>query len=181
MDEYLGIVKLFAGNFAPRGWAFCQGQLMSIAQNSALFSILGTTYGGDGQTTFALPNLSGRVALHAAQGPGLSSYVLGQMSGSENVTLTVAQMPMHNHAPNVVTTDATEHTPGTNGANAMAAPVDGSLNSVMGFNNANNTPVMPMIGSMTTAAGNSQPHNNMQPYLALNYIICLEGIYPTRN
>ncbi len=181
MDEMIGIIKLFAGNFAPRGWAFCEGQLLPIAQNTALFSILGTTYGGNGQTTFALPDLRGRVALHAAQGPGLSPYDLGQTGGAEAVTLTIAEMPTHNHAPNVVTTDATEHTPGTNGANAMAAPVDSSLNSVMGFNNANNTPILPMTGSMTTAAGNSQAHQNMQPYLALNYIICMEGVFPSRN
>jgi microcystin-dependent protein len=184
MDEFLGIIKIFAGNFAPRGWAFCEGQLLAISQNTALFSLLGTTYGGNGQTTFALPDLRGRVPLHAGSGsagPGLSAYTLGEASGTENVTLLTSQMPTHNHIPNVVSTDATEHTPGANGANAMAAPMDTSLNNVLGFNNANNTPLVPMTGSMTTTAGGNQPHSNMQPYLAVNYIISLEGVFPSRN
>jgi microcystin-dependent protein len=183
MDEFIGIVKIFGGNFAPKGWAFCEGQLMSIAQNQALFAILGTTYGGDGITTFALPDLRGRVPIHSGSsaGPGLTYHPLGQKAGTETVTLTVPQMPMHNHIPMVVSTDATEHTPGVNGANAMAAPMDTSLNNVLGFNNANNTPVVPMTGSVTAAAGGNQPHNNLQPFLAVNYIICLSGVFPSRN
>src|SRR5215510_8922011 len=101
MDAFIGMIVMFGGNFAPRGWAFCNGQLLSIAQNTALFSILGTTYGGNGQTTFALPNLQGRVAIHPGQSPGTSNYVLGESAGTESVTLTTNQMPMHTHAATV--------------------------------------------------------------------------------
>ena len=179
----MGIIKIFAGNFAPRGWAFCDGQLLAISSNTALFAILGTTYGGDGKVTFGLPDMRGRGGLHAgtSAGPGLSPYTLGEAAGTEGVTLISTEMPMHNHAMNVVSTDATEHTPGANGANAIAAPMDTSLNNVLGFNNTANTHLVPMIGSMTGVAGGSQAHNNMQPYLAMNFIICLEGYFPSRN
>lgn len=157
---FIGQITLFAGNFAPRGWAFCQGQLLSIAQNTALFSILGTTYGGDGQTTFALPDLRGRVPLQQGQGPGLQSYVLGQKAGTETVTLTVNEMPAHNHSITVT-----------------AVPPGGTIPAVDG--QLTPTPLNAFEASGMT--GGSQPHNNLQPYLALNYIIALQGIFPSRN
>lgn len=159
-EPYIGQITLFAGNFAPRGWAFCEGQLLSIAQNTALFSILGTTYGGDGRVTFALPDLRGRVPLHPGQGPGLSSYSLGEAAGTETVTLTEAEMPTHSHSMVISTTQ-----PG-----GTAKAIEGELtpNPIVAPNAVGNT-------------GGSQPHPNMQPYLALNYIIALQGIFPSRN
>jgi microcystin-dependent protein len=164
---------MFAGNFPPRGWQFCQGQILSIAQNTALFSILGTTYGGNGQTTFALPDLRGRYPMQQGQGPGLAPRTLGEQGGSENVTLISTQMPAHNHTLNVSSQAGDTETPvGTvlaadgTGANLLyrAPPVNGTMNPAT-------------IG----AAGGSQPHNNMSPFLCLNFIIAMEGIYPSRN
>ena len=182
MDEYIGIVKLFAGNFAPRGWAMCNGQLMSIAQNTALFSILGTTYGGDGQTTFALPNLQGAVAI----GQGNSSkgsYVLGEIGGTPNVTLTIAQMPAHTHAATLAFSSANSTTPKPASTSVAATPGYTSGRdyvSTLGYNDA--TPDIRMTNSVTNApTGQSTPVSVMQPYLALNYIICLEGLFPPRN
>lgn len=166
-EPFIGQVTLFAGNFAPRGWAFCSGQLLSIAQNTALFSILGTTYGGNGQTTFALPDLRGRVPLGPGQGPGLSNVVLGQQGGVENVTLTQAQAPAHGHPVAASNAAATAARPGGNlpaGNGAYGAAADTTMNPAM-------------VG----AAGGSQPHENRQPYLGMNFIIALEGIFPARN
>ncbi|WP_426756414.1 phage tail protein [Myxococcus sp. Y35] len=172
-EPFIGQIMMFAGNFPPRGWAFCQGQLLSIAQNTALFSILGTTYGGNGQTTFALPDLRGRYPMQPGQGPGLSPRTLGEQGGSETVTLLANQMPAHNHSLNVSSQQGDTETPvGTvlaadNNAtilNYRAAPIDGTMNPAA-------------IG----AAGGSQPHNNMSPFLCINFIIALEGIYPSRN
>ena len=165
-EPFIGSVILFAGNFAPRGWAFCNGQILSIAQNTALFSLLGTTYGGNGQTTFALPDLRGRVPLHFGQGPGLSSYALGQSAGTESVTLNLNQMPAHTHSQ-----PATNAGQNTNRPNA-AVPARGGVYAASTDGSALDP---------TTSAGGSQPHTNIQPYLALNYIIALEGIYPSRN
>ncbi|MFY1829874.1 phage tail protein [Myxococcus fulvus] len=172
-EPYIGEIRMFAGNFAPRGWAFCQGQILSIAQNTALFSILGTTYGGNGQTTFALPDLRGRYPMQPGQGPGLSPRTLGEQGGTETVTLISTQMPAHTHSLNVSSQQGDTETPvGTvlaadnNGAifNYRAAPIDGTMNPAA-------------IG----VAGGSQPHNNMSPFLCLNFIIALEGIFPSRN
>ncbi len=177
MDEFIGVIKIFAGNFAPRGWAFCNGQLVSINQNQALFAILGTTYGGDGRTTFALPDLRGRAPIHFGQGPGLSNLTLGQVGGFENVTLNINQIPAHNHPLNVNDANATVHKP-TN-TTVVAAPVDVNTDPASGYSAvAPNTQLAPnSIG----VAGGSQPHENRPPYLAINYIICLEGIFPSRN
>ena len=164
-EPFIGQIILFAGNFAPRGYALCAGQLLPIAQNTALFSILGTTYGGNGQTTFALPDLRGRVPLGQGQGPGLSSYSLGQSSGAETHTLNVTEMPQHAHLPQAADGDQT-----TNRA-AGSVPAKGGVYSTSP--NASGAP--------TGAAGGSQPHNNLQPHLALNYCIALEGIFPSRN
>jgi len=172
-EPFIGEIILFAGNFAPRGWALCQGQLLSIAQNTALFSILGTTYGGDGVTTFALPDLRGRVPVGQGQGPGLSNYVLGEQSGSENVTLIITEIPAHNHMVNCVNGDGDKQTPVSN---LLANDGSGAANPYSSL-----SPSGQMNPLAIQPAGGSQPHNNLQPYLGLNYIIAMEGIFPSRN
>lgn len=172
MEPFIASIILFGGNFAPRGWAFCQGQILSIAQNTALFSLLGTTYGGNGQTTFALPDLRGRVPIHPGQGPGLSSYSLGQMGGTETTTLLSTNIPAHTHALNAVSETGDKPTPQGNFLAATGA-LDPEYRST--------GTVVPMASTAIGISGNSQPFNNIQPYLALNYIIALEGIYPSRN
>lgn len=167
-DPFLGEIKIVPYNFAPRGWAFCNGQILPIAQNTALFSLLGTTFGGNGQTTFALPDLRSRVPLHSGQGPGLSSYSLGQVGGTESVTLTVNEMPSHPHLAEATQGAAT----GTRPGNSFPA-TGGSYSST-----SDGTVMNP---SFIKPAGGSQPHNNIQPYLALNFCIALTGIFPSRN
>lgn len=171
-EPFIGSIVLFCGNFAPKGWATCDGQLLSIAQNSALFSILGTTFGGDGRTTFALPDLRGRVPLHPGSGPGLSVYQLGQHLGVESVTLALPQMPAHNHTATPSCSDGTPTSPSPVGA-VMANPDPTQLYASSG------TDAMAPITS--TTAGGNQPHENRQPLLAINFIIALEGIFPSRN
>ncbi|MEO8164153.1 MAG: tail fiber protein [Betaproteobacteria bacterium] len=169
-QPFLGEIRMFGGNFAPVGYAFCNGQLLDISQNNALFSLLGTTFGGDGQTTFALPDLRGRLPLHQGQGPGLSSYVNGQSAGSETVTLTTQQIPQHSHAAQASSQTGTQAGPG-NGLWAASG-----LNQ---FANANAT--QPMNSTLIQQAGGSQPHDNLMPYLAISCIIALQGIFPSRN
>jgi len=171
MEPFIGEIMMFAGNFAPKGWAMCNGQLLPIAQYTALFSLLGTTYGGNGQTTFALPDLRGRVPVHPGQGPGLSNYDLGQQSGSENVTLTTTQIPAHAHtfAPGCSTQVPNAESP----ANAVPANLDPNQT----FSTEPNGNMRP--GNSSTVGG-SQPHNNLQPLLCINFIIALEGIFPSR-
>lgn len=184
MEEFIGVVKLFAGNFAPRGWALCNGQILSIAQNSALFSILGTTYGGNGQTTFALPNLQGTVALGAGNGGG-SNYVLGQVAGTPTVSILTTNLPSHVHAgPGKISVSATSASDSVPVAGAsIAAPgsfISRVFTPTLGFATA--TPSVDLTSNVTTgAAGGNIPISVMQPYLALTYIICLEGIFPSRN
>ena len=179
MDPTLSEIRLFAGNFAPLSWAYCNGALLSIAENSALFSLIGTLYGGDGQVTFALPDLRSRIAVGTGQGPGLSNWDLGQVQGSETVTLLQTQIPAHTH-----TATAT--------AKANANSAVGDINTPGGNYAANSgsdlyaeTPTVNMgpnnFSFTLQQAGGSQPHNNLMPYLALNYIIAVEGIYPSRN
>ncbi|MBS1659783.1 MAG: phage tail protein [Bacteroidetes bacterium] len=183
METFLACILLWPVNFAPVGWALCAGQTLSIAQNTALFSLLGTTYGGNGQTTFLLPNLQGRVPIGAGNGAGLSPYVLGQTGGNENTTLTTQNLPSHAHTFTVSASNAqaTVSNPAA-GTNTLAAPYD-TLNTlpIAGYNNqAPNTQLN--IGNGTTGlTGNNIPINNIQPYLALNFIIALQGIYPSRN
>ena len=169
---YLGEIRLFPYNFAPQGWAFCNGQLLPINQHSDLFDLLGTTYGGDGENTFALPDLRGRLAVSSGQGPGLSDYVLGQMGGEESVTLNQAEMPTHNH---LVTAN--------NNAGAYARPqnrVPGRLSGgTTGYAAASNGAFLEP-GTLTPSGG-GQPHTNVQPYLTLNYCIALEGESPSSN
>ncbi|MGS2741046.1 phage tail protein [Sinomicrobium sp. M5D2P17] len=172
-EELIGVIKLFAGNFAPRGWAFCNGQLLAIAQNQALFSLLGTTYGGDGRTTFALPDLRGRVPVHAgnSQGPGLQDVRLGEASGTNTNTLTIMNIPRHNHPV------MASNQPGTTGDPSNSFPANSGATDKEYSGNANIT----MNVQMTGMTGGGQPVNNMQPYLGLNYIIALYGIYPSRD
>jgi microcystin-dependent protein len=175
-DPFIAEIRMFAGTYAPRGWAFCNGQILAIAQNSALFALIGTTYGGNGQTTFALPDLRGRVPVHAGQGPGLSPYSLGEQAGSETVTLLTAQMPMHTHQLNGSTAPGAAQSP--NGA-VLAAGLDSQ-----GGNNTDYVATAPnttMSPQAIGAAGGSQPHENRQPFLSVNFIIALEGIFPSRN
>lgn len=175
MDAFMGMISAFGFNFAPKNWMTCSGQTIGISQNSALFSLLGTTYGGNGTTTFMLPNLSGRVALGTGQLQGGGNYTWGEIAGTENVSLLIGQMPMHNHVLNASSGGATIDTPAGN-LLAQAATPDGTAVNVYG----------PTSGAVMNAqaigmAGNSAPHPNMQPYLALTYCICVYGIYPSRN
>lgn len=184
MDEYIGIIKIFGGNFAPRGWMMCNGQLLSIAQNSALFSLLGTTYGGDGVTTFALPNLQSRLPIGMGQGPGLSQYSQGEITGTENTTLTTGNIPAHTHtavlkvnsgnsSQTAATANASISTPGTLSGRTFTA--------TYGFNTT--APDIAMnSGSVTNMpTGSNLPFRNIPPVIAMNYIICVQGIYPSRN
>jgi len=175
-EPFIGQIILTPYNFAPRNYAFCNGQLLSIAQNTALFSLLGTTYGGNGTTTFALPNLQGRVPMHFGQGPGLSNRSLGEQSGSESVTLTVNQIPAHNHVLKGSTTDGSTDSP-TN--QVLAKAVDpNTLNGVNSYAASANTN---LNAASIDIAGLGQAHNNLQPYLCLNFVIALQGIFPSRN
>lgn len=171
-EPFIGEIRAFGFNFAPRGWATCDGQLLGISPNTALFSLLGTTYGGNGQTTFALPDLRGRVPIHAGQGPGLSPYTQGQVGGTEAVTLGTGELPAHSHGVRAAS-QANSIRP----LNAVLAPVASS-----GFSTyASATDGTPMNPDMVAPTGGGQPHANVQPYLVLNYCIALEGIFPARN
>jgi microcystin-dependent protein len=181
LDPFIGTICMFGFNFPPRTWALCNGQLLSIAQNTALFSLLGTTYGGNGQTTFALPDLRGRVPVHFGQGPGLSSYDLGQVGGVESSTLTVNQMPAHAHTFSgqqaVAATAGT--TPDPTG-NILAAPAS-SIPHYAAANAATGATASGSVTGTTALAGGSQPQSELQPYLGLNFSIALQGIYPPRD
>ena len=172
-EPFIAEIRIFAGNFAPRGWAFCNGALLPISQNTALFSLIGTTYGGDGRTTTALPNLEGRAPMHPGTGPGLTSRRLGEKSGTETVTLSSSQMPSHNHS---LLADGSTGGPLGGGANA-SNPVDNFVGASVKFHAAGSNVNMAAMGSV----GGSQAHNNMQPYIAMNFIIALEGLYPSRS
>ena len=168
-EPFLGMIIIVPYNFAPRGWAFCNGQILPIAQNTALFSLLGTTFGGNGQTTFALPDLRGRVPNSSGQGPGLSSYDLGQVGGTESTTLSINQMPQHGHtvAPNCTNNSSGSTKPAGNFP-AAGDVYNNAADNVMGVTNSG-------------IAGGSQPFPNLGPYLTLNFCIALEGIFPSRN
>ena len=168
---YIGTIMLFGGNFAPAGWAQCDGQLLPISQYDALFSLIGTTYGGDGQTTFALPDLRSRVPLHQGQGPGLSSYIIGQNGGAEAVTLTGGQMAAHSHPALGNSAAGTSNTPAGNvwAVNPTSIYISGA--------SANTT----MNPAAIANNGGSQPHDNMLPFSTLNFCIALEGIYPSQS
>lgn len=170
MDPFLGQVIMFAGNFAPRGWAFCHGQLLPINQYQALFSILGTTYGGDGRTSFALPDLRGRTPIGPRQVPGLSNVRLGQLLGAETTTLNQSQLPAHSHG--LMASDRKAHEINPDGHALAPAPRDIY---------SGGTPSVQMNASSVSSTGGGQPFNNMQPSLGMNYIIALVGIFPSRS
>jgi microcystin-dependent protein len=170
-QPYVGEIRMFGGNFAPAGWMFCNGQLVPISENETLFQLIGTTYGGDGQETFQLPNLQSRIPIHQGQGPGLSSYIIGEAAGVESVTLTTQQIPNHNHA-------------------AVGAAVTGdqtSLNNALPANSVTITPYLntspdaPFNAAAIGPTGGSQPHENLQPYLCINFIISLFGVFPSQT
>ena len=172
-DPFVAEIRMFAGNFAPRGWAFCNGQVLQISQNTALFSLLGTTYGGDGRTTFGLPNLQGRAPMHPGQGPGLSMHVLGEMGGEAAVQVDRLSMPSHTHNLMASGSPASGRDP-TN--NPLARSGGGNA-----YQSNVNQNVVNMAGQAVGPTGGSQPHNNMQPYLGLTFIIALQGIFPPRQ
>lgn len=172
-DPFLAEIRLYPFTFAPRGWAFCNGQLLPISQNTALFSLLVTTYGGDGRSTFALPDLQGRAPMHPRQGPGLSHRALGEMGGTETVTLTESQIPAHTHqlrAVNGVGSDDQPHS-----SAGLATPIGART-----YRPGPLAPAATMHASALAPAGGGHPHNNMQPYLTVNFCIALQGIYPSR-
>ncbi len=170
-EPFVGEIRMFAGNFAPRGWAFCDGQLLAVSQNDALFSLLGTIYGGDGRTTFGLPDMRGRIPNHAGTGPGLSPRPLGQKTGSETETLTVNQLPSHNHDMSVSTDAGSQST--SNGQYLASSP------NVRIFRPAG--PNSSLLNTSVTNFGGSGSHTNVMPFLCVNFIIALVGIYPSRN
>jgi microcystin-dependent protein len=173
-DPFLAEIRIFAGNFAPTGWAFCDGQLLAISQNTALFSLLGTTYGGDGRTTFALPNLAGSAPLQPGQGPGLSPRALGETGGSASVTLINSEMPAHTHAAKATGAVGDQISPA-----GMVPAIPGISRGATAYTTAaGNTNLSPFA---LDTVGTDQPHNNMPPYLTLTFIIALQGIYPARN
>lgn len=172
-DPFIGEIRLFAGNFAPMGWAFCDGSLQAISENTTLFALIGTTYGGDGQNTFALPDLRGRVPVHQGVGSGLSQRVIGQLSGSENVTLTPAQLPAHSHVLNAT------HTPAS-ASNSVAGSLIGTV--ATGSALYGSTPGGgAMAAAALTSTGGNQPHDNMAPSVCVTFIISLFGVFPSPN
>jgi len=197
-DPFLGEIRMVGFNYAPRGWALCNGQLLGIQQNSALFALLGTTYGGNGQSNFALPNLQGRVPVHAGQSPGTSQYTLGEVSGTENVTLTANELPTHAHTVALSGTgnvsialgasSANGNTP-TPGPTTVPAKVANGLASLNAFSTtAPNTTLLPVtttttvnVNGNTGLVGNNLPVPIVQPYVVVNFIIATEGIFPSRN
>lgn len=171
-DPFVAEIRIFPFNFAPRGWAFCDGQLLPISQNTALFSLLGTIYGGDGKSTFALPDMQGNVAMFYEQGPGLSDHVEGEMSGEQAVTLIDSEMPSHTHALNGANLFAASNDPA---GRLLARPFGGGFL----YGPANN--LVNMNPNAVSPAGGSLPHNNMMPTLTMNYCIALQGVYPARG
>ncbi|MBI4910063.1 MAG: phage tail protein [Acidobacteria bacterium] len=172
MDPFVAEIRIFPFNFAPKGWAFCNGQIMPLSQNTALFSLLGTTYGGDGKSNFALPNMQGNVPMHPGQGPGLSLHDLGETGGSQTVSLLQSEMPSHNHSVGAQTVPLGGL--GTPAGNTLSRPASGNLYSP-------SAPQIAMNENAIAPAGGGQPHNNMQPYLTLNFCIALQGVYPPRT
>lgn len=173
-DPFVAEIRIFPFNFAPKGWAWCNGQILPLSQNTALFSLLGTTYGGDGKSTFALPNLQGRSAMHPGQGPGLSLYFLGQEGGSDTVSLLESEIPAHSHSLMANANPANLATPSSARSLARASP-----------GNAYKAPagqaLTPMSDNALSPAGGDQPHNNLMPYLTLLFNIALQGVFPPRT
>jgi microcystin-dependent protein len=170
LEPFIGEIIMVGFNFAPRGWALCNGQLLSISQNTALFSLIGTNYGGDGRLTFALPDLRGRVPLHQGQRAGFSSYVIGEQGGSETVTLLQTQMPSHTHLLGA-----------TNAEASQTSPTGQILAQARETTYGSGTPTVNMSAQAIALTGGSQPHENRPPYLVINFVIALEGVFPPRN
>ena len=177
-SPFIGQIIMFAGNFAPAGWALCQGQLLSVAENEVLFNLIGVTYGGDGETTFALPDLRGRLPISSGKGQGLSNYALGNAVGLEQVQLTQSQLPAHQHPVVAVNQPGTANVPS---GNVLLAPLGGQAGSgdfqVSAYAPPSNQ--TDLNANSIAAAGGSQPHSNIQPYQAVNYCIALDGLYPS--
>jgi microcystin-dependent protein len=172
-NPFVAEIRIFGFNFAPTGWAFCDGQLVPISQNTALFSLLGTTYGGNGQTTFALPNMQARAPMHWGQGPGLSLHDLGESGGTQSVSLLTQELPSHSHSLSVPTAAEARADRANAYNNVPANPADATY--------APNGAPTQMSPQATAPAGSSLPHNNMQPYLTLNFCIALQGVFPPRS
>jgi microcystin-dependent protein len=172
-EPFIGEIRMVGFNFAPQGWALCDGQLLAIAQNTALFSLLGTTYGGDGRTTFGLPDLRGRIAMHQGSGPGLSSRPIGSTFGQESVVLTANQMPAHAHAA--------QASSGSGNANSPIGRVWSKDAGVQSATYSGNAPDGVMAANAIANAGGSQPHDNMPPVLVVNFVIALVGLFPSRS
>ena len=174
MDPFVAEIRIFPFNFAPKGWAFCDGQILPLSQNTALFSLLGTTYGGDGKSNFALPNMQGNAPMHPGQGPGLSLHDLGETGGSDTVTLLESEIPSHTHTLMAFTGLGNRLTPANN---ALSRETGATT-----FVPADPPPALvPMSDNTIAPAGGDQPHNNLQPYLTLNFCIALQGVYPPRT
>ena len=174
-DPFVAEIRIFPFNFAPRGWAWCDGQLLPLSQNTALFSLLGTTYGGDGKSTFALPNIQGSAVMHPGQGPGLSLHDLGEVGGSETVTLLESEIPAHSHSMNASQQDGTERTPNVNNTGQLLA-------TGVGISQYQTPQAQTTLNPAVVApAGGDQPHNNMQPYLTFYFNIALQGVFPPRT
>jgi microcystin-dependent protein len=174
MDPFVAEIRIFPFNFAPKGWAFCDGQLLPLSQNTALFSLLGTTYGGDGKSTFALPDMQGNAPMHPGQGPGLSLHDLGETGGSETVTLLESEIPAHAHSLMASGTSSSKPNPS---GNAIARVQSGATPYVPPAG----APLTPFSDQALAPAGGDQPHNNMQPYLTLSFCIALQGVFPPRT
>ena len=173
MDPFVAEIRIFPFNFAPKGWAFCDGQILPLSQNTALFSLLGTTYGGDGKSNFALPNLQGNAPMHPGQGPGLSLYDLGETSGVETVTLLQSEMPSHFHNLQASSQPGED---ASGGGEALGRSTGASL-----YQDHQNVNLVTMDPRSVSPAGGSLPHNNMQPYITRNFCIALQGVYPPRT
>ena len=178
-EPFIAEIRIFAGTFAPRGYAFCQGQLLPIPQNTALYSLIGTTYGGDGRTTTALPNLSGRTPVHPGRGPGLTTRRLGQSGGTTTATLSEAELPRHDHALQCVAATGDRDTPANDVVPAQAPGGGRGGGGFKAYGASQN--LVAMSPTSISGTGGGQAHANMQPYLALNFIIALQGVYPSRN
>ncbi|MEM7582825.1 MAG: tail fiber protein [Acidobacteriota bacterium] len=174
-EPFIAEIRIFAGNFAPRGWAFCDGQLLPISNNTALFSLIGTTYGGDGRSTTALPNLQGRAPMHPGRGPGLTARRLGEKVGAETVTLSEAQIPSHSHTARGATSGAAVGAPTNTSSFARSAATNRSYHD----NTTSN--LVDLASSTLATTGGGQAHTNLQPFLTLNFIIALQGLYPSRS
>ena len=172
MDPFVAEIRIFPFNFAPKGWAFCDGQILPLSQNTALFSLLGTTYGGDGKSNFALPNMQGNAPMHPGQGPGLSLHDLGETGGSDTVSLLESEIPSHSHALRAFRSDQADHFDPTGAVLARATNGNAYITA---------NPNVLLNGNSIAPAGGDQPHNNMQPYLTLNFCIALQGVYPPRT